>query len=135
MRLLIDTNILLDVLLNREPHVQDSVEVWKLCETDLAEGFVSVLSFANLVYVMRKELSPARIQDVLERMRLIFRFADFSALSMSRAAELLWDDFEDAVQSVIAEQIKADCIITRNARDFRQSKVPAMTPAELLARM
>ena len=106
MRLLIDTNILLDVLLNRELHVQDSVEVWKLCETDLAEGFVSVLSFANLVYVMRKELSLARIQDVLERMRLIFRFADFSALSMSRAAELLWDDFEDAVQSVIADRAK-----------------------------
>ena len=135
MRLLIDTNILLDVLMKREPHFRDSAEVWKLCETGLAEGVVSVLSFANLVYVMRKELSPARILDVLERMKLIFRFADFSASAMSHAAGLMWDDFEDSVQSTIAWQIKADCIITRNVRDFRNSRVPAFTPAELLERM
>ena len=135
MRLLIDTNIVLDVLLKREPHFQDSAAVWKLCETDQAEGYVSAMSFANLVYVMRKELSPAQIQDVLDRMKLIFRFADFPASALSRAAELQWPDFEDAVQSVIAEQINADCIITRNVRDFKRSKVMAFTPAELLARM
>ena len=135
MRLLIDTNIVLDVLLKREPHFQDSATVWKLCEADQAEGYVSALSFANLVYVIRKELAPAQIQDVLERMKLIFRFADFPASALSRAAELQWPDFEDAVQSVIAEQIDADCIITRNVRDFKRSKVTAFTPAELLARM
>ena len=135
MRLLIDTNIVLDVLMKREPHFQDSAAVWKLCETDQAEGYVSALSFANLVYVMRKELSPAQIQDVLDRMKLIFRFADFPASALSRAAELHWPDFEDAVQSVIAEQIDADCIVTRNVRDFKGSKITAFTPTELLARM
>ena len=135
MRWLIDTNVVLDVLLKREPHFQDSAAVWKLCETDQAEGYVSALSFANLVYVMRRELTPAQIQDVLARMKLIFRFADFPASVLSRAAELQWPDFEDAVQSVIAEQINADCIVTRNVRDFKGSKVTAFTPAELLARM
>lgn len=135
MRWLIDTNVVLDVLLKREPHFRDSAAVWKLCETDRAEGYVSALSFANLVYVMRRELTPAQIQDVLERMKLIFRFADFPASALSRAAELQWPDFEDAVQSVIAEQINADCIVTRNVRDFKGSKVTAFTPAEILARM
>ena len=135
MRLLIDTNIVLDVLLKREPHFKNSAAVWKLCETDRAEGFITTLSFANLVYIMRKELSPTQIQDVLNRMQLIFRFADFTASSLLQAAELQWDDFEDAVQSVIAEQINADCIITRNVRDFRNSKIMAFTPAELLARV
>ena len=135
MRLLIDTNIVLDVLLKREPHFKNSATVWKLCETDRAEGFITTLSFANLVYIMRKELSPTQIQDVLNRMQLIFRIADFTASSLLQAAELQWDDFEDAVQSVIAEQINADCIITRNVRDFRNSKIIAFTPAELLARI
>ena len=135
MRLLIDTNIVLDVLLKREPHFKNSAAGWKLCETDRAEGYITTLSFANLVYIMRKELSPTQIQDVLNRMQLIFRFADFTASSLLQAAELQWDDLEDAVQSVIAEQINADCIITRNVRDFRNSKITAFTPAEFLARI
>lgn len=135
MRWLIDTNVVLDVLLKREPHFRDSAAVWKLCETDQAEGYVSALSFANLVYVMRRELTPAQIQDVLDRMKLIFRFADFPASALMRAAELRWTDFEDAVQSVIAAEIDADCIVTRNVRDFKGSRVTAFTPAEILARM
>jgi len=51
-----------------------------------------------------------------------------------KAAEMKWDDFEDAVQSVTAERIRTDYIITRNIRDFRKSKVPSLTPTEFLAR-
>ena len=134
MRLLIDANIVLDVLQKREPHWKDSSAVWKLCETEQAEGYISALTFANLVYVMRKELEPAQIEDVLTKLRLIFRFADFSTTDMIKAAEMAWSDFEDAVQSATAERIQADFIITRNVRDFRQSKVVAFTPAEFIAR-
>ena len=135
MRLLIDANIVLDVLLNREQHCKDSSAVWKLCETEQAEGYISALTFANLVYVMRKELDPAQIKDVLTKLKLIFRFADFSASDMTTAAEMAWNDYEDAVQSATAERIRADVIITRNVRDFRQSKVIAFTPTEFIARI
>jgi len=66
MRLLIDGNIILDVLQNREPHVVDSAKIWKLCETDQVEGYVSGLTFSNLVYIMRKELSPEKINEVFK---------------------------------------------------------------------
>lgn len=56
-------------------------------------------------------------------------------LSLTHAAELRWDDFEDAVQSVMAERVHADYIITRNVRDFAKSKVVAFTPSELIARI
>ena len=52
MRLLIDANVILDVLQNREPHVKDSAAIWRLCETRQAEGFISALTFANLVYIV-----------------------------------------------------------------------------------
>lgn len=97
MKLLIDANILLDVLQNREPHVQASSVVWKLCETEKAKGF--------------------NVSD------------------LAHAAKLDWDDFEDAVQSVTAERVHADYIITRNVRDFGRSKVVAFTPSELIARI
>ncbi|MCD8376593.1 MAG: PIN domain-containing protein [Oscillospiraceae bacterium] len=135
MTLLIDANVLLDVLQNRKAHVQDSSVIWKLCETKRAKGCISALTFANLIYVMRKELEPAKVEEILRFLSLIFEFVDFSASDLSRAAQLRWEDFEDAVQSVTAARICADYIITRNVKDFVKSKVPAFTPSEFVARL
>ena len=135
MRLLIDGNIILDVLQNREPHIVDSAKIWKLCETDQAEGYVSGLTFSNLVYIMRKELSPEKINEVFKSLGLIFRFTDLTVSDLAKAAEQQWDDFEDALQAATAERIHADNIITRNVKDFKQSKIVAFTPTEFLARL
>lgn len=135
MKLLIDANILLDVLQNRENFVRASSMVWKLCETEQAKGYISALTFANLVYIMRKEMDAQRIEEVLHMLSLIFEFAELNDSDLFRAAALQWADFEDAVQSVTAERIHADYIITRNVRDFSRSKVIAFTPDELLARL
>ena len=135
MRLLIDANIVLDVLQKREPYWKDSSVIWKLCETEQAEGYISTLTFANLMYVMRRELDPAQIRDVLDKLRLIFHFADFTAADLEKAAEMGWEDFEDAIQAATAERIMADSIITRNVRDFRNSRVIAFTPSEYIARL
>ena len=135
MRLLIDGNIILDVLQNRKPHVVDSAKIWKLCETDQVEGYVSGLTFSNLVYIMRKELSPEKINEVFKSLGLIFRFTDLTVSDLAKAAEQQWDDFEDALQAATAERIHADNIITRNVKDFKKSKIVAFTPTEFLARL
>ena len=135
MVLLIDANILLDVLLARPDFVRESSLVWKLCETEQAKGYVSALTFANLVYIMRKQLTPDKIEDVLQKLSLIFEFADLTSADLSKAAALHWSDFEDAVQSATAERVHANYIITRNVRDFTKSSVMAFTPSELLARV
>ena len=72
MRLLIDANILLDVLQKREPHFHDSTLIWKLCETGLAEGVVTSLTIANLIYVMRKELDPDKIEVIIQQLNTPF---------------------------------------------------------------
>ena len=135
MKLLIDANILLDVLQNRENFVRASSMVWKLCETEQAKGYISALTFANLVYIMRKEMDAQRIEEVLHMLSLIFEFAELNDSDLFSEDDLQWPDFEDAVQSVTAERIHADYIITRNVRDFSRSKVIAFTPDELLARL
>lgn len=135
MRLLIDANILLDVLQKREPYVHSSSLIWKMCEVGSAEGFISSLTFANLVYVMRKELDPEKIEDVLQFLKLIFQLTDLTVSDITKAAEIRWFDFEDAVQSTIAERIHADYIITRNVKDFKESNVIACTPDEYLAKI
>lgn len=135
MVLLIDTNIVLDVLLNRSGFVKDSSMIWKICETEQAKGYISTLTYANMMYVMRKQLDPDRIEEVFRKLNLIFEFADFGSTVLERAVNMKWKDFEDAVQSATAESVHADYIITRNLKDFTQSKVMALTPTELLARI
>ncbi len=135
MVLLIDANILLDVLLDRKEFVKESALIWKLCETRQMKGYVSALTFANIMYIMRKELTPEKTEEVFRRLKLIFELADFSGSVLEKAVEMKWSDFEDAVQSATAERVHADYVITRNIRDFGKSKIMALTPTEFLARI
>lgn len=135
MRLMIDANIILDVLQEREPYVIDSSKISKMCETSMAEGHVSTLTFANLVYIMRKELKPEKVEEVLRALSLIYKFDDLTYADINHAVSLRWGDFEDAVQAVIAKRIHADYIITRNVKDFCNSEVMALKPSEFLARV
>lgn len=135
MVLLIDTNVILDVLINRPEFVKDSSMIWKLCETEQARGYISTLTYANMMYVMRKQMTPDQIAEIFRKLSLIFEFADFSPAVLERAVTMKWKDFEDAVQSATAEAVHADYIITRNLKDFTQSRVMSFTPSELLARI
>lgn len=121
MVLLIDANILLDVLMNRQEFVTDSSMIWKLCETEQAKGYISVLTYANIMYIMRKQLTPEKIEEVFHKLNLIFEFTDFSPMILEKSMNMKWPDFEDAVQSATAEAIHADYIVTRNIKDFVKS--------------
>lgn len=135
MVLLIDANIILDVLMDRDEFVEDSGKIWKLCETGMADGYVSALTFANLVYILRKNLTPEIIEETLQKLSFIFRFSDLKASDLTKAAEMHWDDYEDALQSTTARRIHADYIVTRNVKDFLKSEIPALLPLEFLSRM
>ena len=135
MVLLIDANILLDVLMNRIEYIKDSSLIWKLCETKKAIGYISTLTFANMIHIMRKELDPNQIELIYKKLCLIFEIADLDVNILEQAIQMKWKDLEDAIQSVTAQKIKADFIITRNVKDFIYSKTLSLTPTELLARL
>ena len=132
MKLLLDTNILLDVLMDREPFYELSQRIWNSCADKEFTGCISSLSFANMVYHMRKTLTPEKIERLADRMSNIFNFVDLTVLDITQAAQMRWNDFEDALQSAAAERVKADYIITRNVKDFEQSNIKALTPEDFL---
>lgn len=66
MRILIDTNVILDVLCARENFVEASSKVWKYCEVHKIEGYISALSVPNIIYILRKELTPEKIQQIID---------------------------------------------------------------------
>lgn len=135
MKVLIDTNIILDVFCNREDFAEDSSKVFKLCEVKKVTGYISALSISNIMYIMRKELEPKRIKEILEQLSLIFEIVDLKADDLKRASALEFNDYEDAIQSVQANRIKANYIITRNIKDYNKSKVTAIKPSEFLERI
>lgn len=93
------------------------------------------MTFANIMYIMRKQLTPHKIEEVYRNLEIIFEFVEFSRADIAKAVAMAWDDFEDAVQSATAERIHADYIVTRNVRDFLKSNILAFTPTELIARV
>lgn len=135
MKVLIDTNIIMDVLANREGFAEPASQLFKLCEVGQVQGIVYALSIANIAYIMRKELDRSQIEEVISKLGSIFTIADMKADDLKKAAALPMDDFEDALQSVCASRMKADFIVTRNLKDFKNSKVMAIKPSELIERI
>lgn len=135
MKVLIDTNVILDVLCSRAEFLEASSRVWKYCEINKLSGVISALSVPNIVYILRKELDPDKTKEIIDRILLIFDVAELKAEDLRKAAEMKTSDFEDAIQMCCADRINADFIVTRNIRDFVSSPVPAVKPSELLDRI
>ena len=135
MKVLVDTNVILDVLCNREEFVADSLRVFQCCETQRITGYISALSIPNIVYIMRKELDPEQIKEILHILTMVFSVAELRETDLLKAAEMAFTDHEDAIQSACAVRVRADYIVTRNGKAFVDSPVPAISPADLLKQL
>jgi len=133
MKVLIDTNVILDVFCNRLEFVEDSLKVFKYCEVNQLAGCISALSIPNIVYVMRKELNNEKIKEILSILTSIFTVIDLRETDLIKAASMDFLDYEDAVQSACADRAKVNYIVTRNTKDFKNSTVPAVKPSEMLS--
>lgn len=132
MKVLVDTNVILDVLCNRKEFVADSLRVFQCCEAQRITGYISALSIPNIVYIMRKELDQEKIREILHTLTMVFSVVELREGDLLKAAELPFDDYEDAIQSTCAARVRADHIVTRNEKDFENSPMPAVSPSKLL---
>lgn len=133
MVILIDTNVLLDVLQNRKPFLQESGEVIRLCGERTVKGYMALHSVSNIFFIMRKNCSGEQRRLLLKGLLKVVRVGGMEHESVVEALEREgFSDFEDCLQDECAKGIGADYIITRNIKDFEQSKVPAITPEQFL---
>ena len=136
MRAYVDTNILVDLVLSRQEFLPDAQRVFAIGYAGEAQLVVSALSFVNTVYLGRKYKFP--MDDVLSKLRLIADFVDVADLSGQNVVDMLnsgWRDYEDATQHRSAIDEQADCIVTRNKKDFKASTLPVLTPLEFFNRI
>ncbi len=128
MRILLDTDILLDVALAREPHVTDSASVLVWAESGGAAA-VAWHSLTNCSYMLKGT------KPLLEKLLRLVEVATVGTADAKRALALPMPDVEDAFQSAAAVAWRADFIITRNLPDYRHSPVPAITPTDFLKKL
>ena len=128
MRVLVDTNILLDALLGREPYFDNADKIIKLCADKKIEGFMAAHSIPNIFYILQKDMSEESRREVLLNLCNILKVEgiDLTKL-MSALQNKSFSDLEDC-----AKNVKADYIITRNIKDFTNSEVSAILPEDFL---
>jgi len=134
MRILIDTNIILDILLKREPFFESSYGALKQAIINDIECLVSATAVTDIFYLLRKGLGgdTGQAKESLERLLQIVMVADVIDLDIHTALSDSIPDFEDSVVHAVAVRHQAEYIMTRNTKDFAGTVVPAITPQDFL---
>jgi predicted nucleic acid-binding protein len=136
MKALIDTNVVLDVLLNRSPFYTNSRAVFELAEQKRITGCISASSVTDIFYIVKKAFkNNETVYKVIERLAALFLIVPVSKSTITDALALRWKDFEDAVQFTVAKKNGIVYIITRNEADFETSVIPWMSPTDFIQKI
>jgi len=133
MQICFDTNVVLDVILRREPFLKESAAVLSLIEASEHTGLLCATTITNMHYLTRRTLGEQGARQSTANFLQVMELAKVSRAVLDAAIKSDMPDFEDAVLAFSAHQSGATAIITRNLRDFTKSPVRAYTPAEFLA--
>jgi len=133
VRVIVDTNVVLDVLLARKPFVRTAVQLFELIERGQVEGMLCATSVTTLDYLLTQSLSRAESRETLRRLLRLFEIAPVTRAVIEEALQSRMTDFEDAVVEQAGRLAGAEAVITRDTRDFRQSVIKALAPDELLS--
>lgn len=136
MKVLFDASVLLDVLLEREPHVEDAEKLVAMVDHRLLEGRVCASAVTTLAHIGARSLGPAAVLDHLRVLLGVFGVASVDRDVLQRALDASgFTDFEDAVVHEAAHADGCDAIVTRDATGFAKATLPVYQPSELLAAM
>lgn len=132
MKVLFDTNILLDVLLDREPFATLAAEVLSKAERGELSGYACATTVTTIFYLCRKEVGKDEANRHIHTLLSILEVAPVNRRVIEAALQANFSDFEDAVLSESAVLVSAEAIATRNKQDFSNSPISVYTPEELL---
>ena len=133
-RVFLDTNVVLDILLEREAWMDDALLVLSLADRGEIEVYCSALSVATASYLMERAKMPHDV--MIDKLDVLCRICGLTRLDGSVVQQALhasFDDFEDALQYFSARTVHADVILTRNGKDFEASEIPIQTATEFLS--
>lgn len=131
-RVFLDTNVVLDLLGEREPFYHAAAKITTLADKGKIELFVSALTYPTLYYLLSKFENKEQVKEKIRKFKVIAETSDLTDKIVDKGLSSKFSDFEDALQYYCA--IKMDCkiLITRNEKDFTESEIPVLNPDEYL---
>ncbi len=133
MRILIDTNILADALLGRDPYYDIAYSILTMCADKKVYGYIAAHSIPDLFYILRKFMTKKERREALKDICRIVKVEGIDSFKiLSALSNEDFSDFEDCLQEECAFAISADYIVTRNTKDFASSRVPVILPDKFL---
>ena len=135
-KLLIDTNVVLDLLAKREPFYKSSAQIFSLADKNKLKLSINSLTIANTNYVLSRLKTTTEAREILRRFRVLVKIVPLNDKIIDLALnDNNFSDFEDGLQYYSAIENNLDIIITRDLKGFKNSKIPVMTPDEYLTSM
>ncbi len=135
MRVLFDTDVVLDLLLDREPFAEAAAALFELHERGAVDAYVSGITAVNVFYVTRKLKGTSAARTAVGELLSALEVCPFDRNVLTAAHASAFSDYEDAVQHASAEASRLDAIVTRNLGDYRNAALPVLSPADLLKRL
>jgi predicted nucleic acid-binding protein len=135
MRVLIDTNVLLDFFGQREPFQIPALKIVALAEKKQFQALVAAISFNNVYYILRKAAGRKNALEALRIMHALFETVPLNGATIQQALDSDIVDFEDALQYYSAVRSRAKCLITRDPRHYPQDGPAILSPETFLARL
>jgi len=132
MRVLLDTDVVLDVILAREPFAADSVQLFKLHDQQIIQGCVAAITPVNVFYFVRKFKSMGVARQAVDLLLDSFTVCPLTATVLRAAQALPISDYEDAVQHASGSAVGVEAIVTRNVDDYKNATLPIFTPKDFL---
>lgn len=133
MKVLLDVNVILDVLLARKPWAADSALLLDAAERGRVKAYAAGHTITTAYYIVARNSSARKAATAVTDILRIVEIVPIEAVDFAQALVLGMPDFEDAVQAAAAAKVGAEFVATRNVRDYRKSPITARTPSELLA--
>ncbi|TVQ26127.1 MAG: PIN domain-containing protein [Leptolyngbya sp. DLM2.Bin15] len=131
MRVLIDTNIVLDFLQEREPFVENAARLFERIDAGEIEGFIAATTITNIYYIIRRIAGRVVAQDAIAQVLNDLNICAVNLEILEQALALNFEDFEDAVQYACAVLHGIDAIVTRDASGFISAEIPVVLPEEI----
>ena len=131
--LFIDTDVIIDFLIDRKPYSREAAVLFTLIEQKKLRGYSSSLTFSNLYYILRKVQTHNKVISKLDSLSKILNILKVEEQTIKNAINSGFPDFEDSIQYFCArDNRRISVIITRNTKDYRNSEIPVMTPGDYL---
>ncbi len=127
-----DTNILLDIALKRQPFINDALALITLIENNKIIGYVNGVTIVNIHYIMSKSKGKETALKFVSDLMRFFRVATIDNIVIDQAINSGFSDFEDAVQEFSASNSKVEIIVTRNTKDFKNSRLQVFEPKQFI---